>query len=146
MQEAAMPSRHQVRTHRGVVHLRAGDLAVAKTKPPRRRVPVVGRAIDGQRSTSPAARPPGLAWRFHEINQSGRIEITPTDLILRSRAKRGVSKDERRRDLGWGRPSRRARERAPQDEADGLCRYESNLGNAVLAWISTEANRPNAER
>jgi hypothetical protein len=41
------------------------------------------------------------------------------DLILRSRAKHGVSKDARRHDLAYGRPSRRAQERAPQDEVSG---------------------------
>jgi hypothetical protein len=42
--------------------------------------------------------------------------LKPTDLILRSRAKHGVSKDGRRHNLACGRPSRRAQERAPQDE------------------------------
>jgi hypothetical protein len=37
-------------------------------------------------------------------------------LILRSRAKHGVSKDGHRHDFACGRPSRRAQERAPQDE------------------------------
>jgi hypothetical protein len=40
----------------------------------------------------------------------------PINLILRSRAKHGVSKDGHRLDLACGRPSRRAQERAPQDE------------------------------
>ena len=78
---------------------------------------------------------PQLVHRFHETDQIGRIEINPTNLVLRSRAKRGVSKDGRRHDTRLG-PSfeTRARERAPQDEADGVCRYDSNLGNAVLDY------------
>jgi hypothetical protein len=83
MQEAAMLSRHWARTHRGVVQRRRDDLAVGETNPPRRKVPAFGRA----------AAWAGLAERFHEISQIGQIEITPTDLILRSRATRGVSKD-----------------------------------------------------
>src|SRR6516162_2635908 len=35
-------------------------------------------------------------------------------------------------DLACGRPSRRAQQRAPLDEADEWCRYGSNLGNAPL--------------
>ena len=42
-----------------------------------------------------------LVYRFHETNQIGRIELDPADLILRSRAQRGVSKDG----LARGRPS-----------------------------------------
>jgi hypothetical protein len=49
---------------------------------------------------------------------SDRMKFEPTDLILRSRAKHGVSKDGHRHDLAYGRPSRRAQERAPQDEVD----------------------------
>ena len=48
-----------------------------------------------------------LVYRFHETNQIGRIELDPADLILRSRAQRGVSKDGRCYGLARGRPSRR---------------------------------------
>jgi hypothetical protein len=57
MHEEAMPLRDQVRAHRGVVHRRAGDLAAAETKPPRRKVPAVGRA----------PQPPGLAPRRRQF-------------------------------------------------------------------------------
>jgi hypothetical protein len=46
------------------------------------------------------------------------MEFKPTDLILRSRAQHGVLKDGRQHDLASGRPSRRAQERAPQDEVN----------------------------
>jgi hypothetical protein len=75
----------------------------------------------------------GVAWfDFHKTDQIGPIEIDSTNLILRSRAQRGVSKDGRRHDLAFGRPSRR-RFAPPQDEVDGLSRDDSNLGNAALA-------------
>jgi hypothetical protein len=51
---------------------------------------------------APAVQPAGPAEQFHGINQIGRIEIAPVNVILRSRAKRGVSKDGRRHDLAWG--------------------------------------------
>ena len=44
--------------------------------------------------------------------RSGQLEFKPTDLILRSRAKHGVSKDRCRHDVACGRPSRRAQESA----------------------------------
>jgi hypothetical protein len=47
--------------------------------------------------------------------RSEGMEFNLTDLILRSRAQHGVSKDGR---LACGRPSRRAQERAPQDEVE----------------------------
>jgi hypothetical protein len=43
-----------------------------------------------------------LEYRFHETNQIGRIELDPADLILRSRAQCGVSKDGRRHGLARG--------------------------------------------
>src|SRR6516164_11422015 len=52
----------------------------------------------------------GLADRFHETDQIRELE--PTDLILRSRAKHGVSKDRRWRHIACGRPSRRAQQSA----------------------------------
>jgi hypothetical protein len=45
-----------------------------------------------------------------------QLRRNPMDLVLRSCAKHGVSKDGRWHDLACGRPSRRAQERAPQDE------------------------------
>src|SRR5271163_4751375 len=44
------------------------------------------------------------SYRYHQTNY----------LVLRSRAKHGVSKDGQRRDLVYGRPSRRVQEHAPQ--------------------------------
>jgi hypothetical protein len=45
------------------------------------------------------------------------MELKPTDLILKE-ARSAVSKDGRWLGLACGRPSRRAQERAPQDEVD----------------------------
>ena len=76
--------------------------------------------------------------RFHETHRIGRMELKPTDLILkeahRSRVyprsahqvrksatadlRCAVSKDGRWLGVACGRPSRRAQERAPQDEVD----------------------------
>jgi hypothetical protein len=52
--------------------------------------------------------------------RSDGIQSQSTDLVLRSRAKHGVSKDGRWHDLACGRPSRRAQERAPQGEVDDI--------------------------
>jgi hypothetical protein len=48
------------------------------------------------------------------------MEFKPTDLILRSRAMRGVSKDGRRHDLACGRPSRRAQSKSAVADFDTL--------------------------
>ena len=63
----------------------------------------------------PAMAPLGTDDEAAGIRSDG-MEFELTDLILRSRAKHGVSKDGCRHDLAGGRPSRRAQERAPQDE------------------------------
>ena len=66
-------------------------------------------------------RPAGrLVDRFHETDRIGRVVSQSTDLILRSRAKHGVSKDGCWHDLACGRSSRRAQGRAPQDEVDDI--------------------------
>jgi hypothetical protein len=70
------------------------------------------RMISSEKSAT--FRDRALVDRFNETNRI--MKFDPTDLILRSRAKHGVSKDGRRHDLACGRPSRRAQERAPQDE------------------------------
>src|SRR6202011_3975580 len=88
-----------------------------------------------QRISLPAAL---LVDRFHETHRIGRMELKPTDLILRRRTDLGFTRDRhikyasrlqptcgapsRRMAAGFrlacARPSRRAQERAPQDEAD----------------------------
>src|SRR5439155_26127029 len=77
-----------------------------------------------------------LADRFHETNQSESIELRTTDLILRRPPSwAAVSKDGHGHGRASGHPSRRAQERALQDEVGARHRYDSNFRNTLLADI-----------
>jgi hypothetical protein len=73
--------------------------------------PGMGRLPKSDRGECSPSRPAmgyALIDRFHETIRSDGGKFKPTDLILRSRVRHGVSKDGRRHDLVRGRPSRRA--------------------------------------
>ena len=72
--------------------------------------------------------------RFHETCRFHALGPHPEEQAFARRAKAGVSKDDRLhgRRLWPSFETHRSRD-APKDEGRGGCRYDKNLGNAVLA-------------
>src|SRR5207253_5921503 len=91
------------------------------------------------RRSHPARAGWQLADRFHETNQSESIELRTTDLILRRPPSwAAVSKDGHGHGRASGHPSRRAQERALQDEVGARHRYDSNFRNTLPVALTLD--------